>query len=593
MMMKQTTIPTTMIPSNKPMNIYNRLVLVCVLFLSTVSITEAASLRLSPSTGVYDAGATFTATIQVVTGGSPVNAAEGTLLFDPNELSVVSVNRNRSVFNLWIADPSFSNSAGTVSFSGGVPSGYTGSVGTVLSVTFRAKNAGSPRVSFKSGSVLANDGRGTNILTAMNGGAYTIGAVAANPEPERIIEYVAPANTPAAPKIISTTHSDQTLWYNNSTADLSWTVPVDVTAVRTLLDTSASTIPTKVYEEPIQSISLTDLEEGVSYFHLQFKNEDGWGAVTHYRIAVDTKPPTSLAITLAEDADMAAPDQILKVLVDGEDVAPSRYIVKIDTNEPFEYTDETASGTIALPPLEPGYHSVVIEAFDRAGNSTIGTYSFTIEAFDKPVFTEIPSEMSGDVIPIIRGLTRPYSTVELFFRRLGSEPNNYTITADEEGLFTFVPDGQLYSGVYELSALATDQYGAQSSISDVKRIAVQEPGYIRLGGQVVDAMSILVPLILMTLLLLFGIWYSIFVFRRFRGAVRTESNEALDILHREFSNLHSRLDEQELLLQKSRKTKKLTKAEIGMMVAMKEALNDSQTAVEKEIEDVTLLSKES
>lgn len=572
------------------MNLKTSILFIAFFVLAAAGTAEAASLRLTPSTGVYEAGATFTATVQVVTSGSPVNAAEGTLSFNPNELSVVSVNRNNSVFNLWIADPTFSNSAGTVSFSGGVPSGYSGAVGNVLSVTFRARNAGSPRVSFTSGSVLANDGRGTNILTSMNGGSYTVGAVSIAPEPERIIEYVAPANTPGAPVITSDTHADPDAWHNVTVAQLSWNVPTDITAVRTLLDESPSTIPTKVYEDPISTIKLEDLPEGESYFHLQFQNADGWGAVTHYRLAVDTVAPTDMVITQAPDMDPAAPEQTLQVSVAGEAEAPSSYVIKLDAQEPYEYIDETASGTITLPALEPGYHTVIVEAFDRAGNSVIGTYSFTIEAFDKPVFTDIPSEMSGNVIPVIRGLTRPYATVELFFKRLGSEPNNYQVTADETGVFTFVPEGELYSGVYELSAVATDQYGAKSTISDVKRIAVQEPGYIRLGGQLVDAMSIVIPLVLMTLLLLFGIWYSIFVFRRFRGAVQTESVEALDILHREFGALNNQLQEQAELLKKSRKTKKLTKAEDAMVTTFGEALSSSQAAVEKEIKDVTLLS---
>ena len=153
-----------------------------------ISVSQAASLQVSPATGVYQVGSTFTVQVRVQTNGESINASEGTLKFNPNELSVVSVSRTSSIFNLWVAEPTFSNTAGTVTFSGGVPTGYTGAVGNVLSVTFRVKNAGSPRVSFTDGSVLANDGRGTNVLTAMNGGSYTAQATGAAPEPERIVE---------------------------------------------------------------------------------------------------------------------------------------------------------------------------------------------------------------------------------------------------------------------------------------------------------------------------------------------------------------------------------------------------------------------
>ena len=123
----------------------------------------AASLSLSPATGVYTTGQTFTTRVIVNTNNASVNAADGTIKFSPNELSVVSVSKG-SVFNLWTAEPSFSNSAGTISFSGGTPSGYKGGAGTVLNVTFRTKGAGTSKVNFTNGSVLAADGLGTNVL---------------------------------------------------------------------------------------------------------------------------------------------------------------------------------------------------------------------------------------------------------------------------------------------------------------------------------------------------------------------------------------------------------------------------------------------
>jgi phage-related minor tail protein len=79
--------------------------------------------------------------------------------------------------------------------------------------------------------------------------------------------------------------------------------------------------------------------------------------------------------------------------------------------------------------------------------------------------------------------------------------------------------------------------------------------------------------------------------KRFKGVVRIESVEALDILHREFSNLQSELRNQETALQKSRKTNKLSKAEAQTIEVFDRALQNSQRAVEKEIEDVTRLTK--
>ncbi|MCA9358771.1 hypothetical protein KC926_01040 [Candidatus Kaiserbacteria bacterium] len=561
-----------------------------LLFLASYAFANAASLSLSPSTGVYSANGTFSVRVLVNTDGKSVNAAEGSLSFNPRELSVVSVNRNNSIFNLWVTEPTFSNSAGTINFSGGLPSGYSGQTGTIMNVTFRAAGAGTARVSFKNGSVLANDGKGTNILTAMNGGTYTIQAQSAAPEPE-IIEYVAPANTPAAPVITSTTHGDPKFWSKSKDAVLSWSLPAGVTAVRTLLDSNPTTIPTKVYDSPIKEISLTDLDEGVSYFHIQFKNADGWGKVAHYRLAVDSENPSKIDIKHSENSDLNNPVQVLSVQVTDKTSEVKVFKVKLDASEPFDYVDEKGSSTISLPALDPGYHSVIIEAFDEAGNSIVGTYSFTIEAFSKPAFTEYPSEINEEVIPVIKGLTRAGASVDVILKRVGGDPSVYTVIADETGEFIFIPEGKFFNGVYELSAQATDEFGAQSEVSNVIRIAVQQPGYLKIGSMIISVLSVVVPLVILLFALFIGTWYMFVYFRRFRKKVKIESTEALEILHREFSSLQGMLREQESLMQSSRKTKKLTKAESDMIEILDRALQNSQRAVEKEIEDVTELTK--
>lgn len=558
-------------------------------FFSTTFFASAATLSLSPSTGVYQSNTTFTARVVVNTQGQSINAADATIKFNPRELSVVSANRVGSIFNLWVTEPTFSNSDGTINFSGGLPSGYTGSSGNVMTVTFRAVGSGPAKVNFGNGSVLANDGKGTNVLTSMNGGNYTIQSASTAPVAE-VVEYVASANTPAAPNITSNTHSDPTGWSNKSTAKLSWELPAGVTSVRTLLDDSPSTIPTKVYDNPISSITLEDLDDGESYFHIQFRNDDGWGKVTHYRLAVDTERPTKLDIFQLSDVDFSNPIQSIQVKAEDETSAVSRFKIKIDSDEPYEFIDETASGTITLPSLEPGYHTVLIEAFDEAGNSIIGNYSFTILAFDKPTFTEYPSEINEEVIPVIKGATRPNSEVTILLQKIGNEPREYKVTSSGNGEFVFIPEGTFSEGVYELSAVSIDAYGAISEKSDVIKIAVQQPGFIRLGSLAVNILSVLIPLISLLLLGIFGMWYLLLYFARFRSKVQVESTEALDILHREFTNLQSTLRTQESNLQSSRKTKKLTIAESEMIETIDKALQTSQAAVEKEIVDVKKLS---
>jgi len=567
-----------------------KLFFLCSLFL-IASFVSAASLSLNPATGVYGSGQTFTVNVVVNTSGAAINAADGTIKFSPNELSVVSVTKG-SVFNLWTAEPTFSNTAGTISFSGGTPTGYTGASGAVLNITFRTKGSGPTKVNFSSGSVLAADGRGTNVLTTMGGGTYTISAATSEPKPEVIIEYVPPANTPAAPVVTSATHPNPQAWYAKKDAELSWTLPAGVTAIRTLLDGNAGSIPSRVYENPIASIKLTDLDEGVQYFHIQFQNADGWGRVTHYRLAVDTVAPANLQLSLPENADLSSPDQVVMVKVDEVTSLVKRYLVKLDTNEPFEYIDETGSSTIPLKGLAPGYHTVLIEAFDEAGNSTFGTISLTILAFDKPVFTEYPAEINEDVIPVIKGQTRPNAAVEVTVTRVGSTAGEassqqvYNIISGADGIFTVIPGGTFTLGVYELIAIATDEHGARSDPSDPIRIAVQKPGYLQFGALAVSFLSVFVPLVALLVIAVLGLWYLLAVFARMRRSVEREASEAVSVLGKEFATLQKELDAHKQALIESRKAKKLTRAEEHVISSLSASLAAARKRVEKEIEDV-------
>ncbi|KKQ78119.1 MAG: hypothetical protein A3A96_00510 [Candidatus Zambryskibacteria bacterium RIFCSPLOWO2_01_FULL_39_39] len=140
-----------------------------------LSATAQGILSLSPSTGSYRVGESFSVIVNLNTGGESVNASTGQINFDNSKLQVVSLGYSQSIFSLWTDNPSFSNPAGTINFSGGVPSpGFTGASGSILRITFKGKASGQAPVNFLSGSVLANDGQGTNIADGLKGALYAI-----------------------------------------------------------------------------------------------------------------------------------------------------------------------------------------------------------------------------------------------------------------------------------------------------------------------------------------------------------------------------------------------------------------------------------
>lgn len=123
-------------------------------------------------------GETKSFSLTVNSATQAMNASQGKLTFPTDKLQVMSVAKG-SLFKYWTDEPAYSNSNGTVTFGGGLPTpGFTGSGRAVITVTFRAKASGTATLSYTSGAILANDGTGTNILTGYGSATVRIGEAA-------------------------------------------------------------------------------------------------------------------------------------------------------------------------------------------------------------------------------------------------------------------------------------------------------------------------------------------------------------------------------------------------------------------------------
>jgi hypothetical protein len=180
----------------KNIKFYFSVILFLIALCSYPKLTYAASLSLSPSSTSVTAGNTVSVSIKVNTSGKYINNAEAVLQFPTDLLEVTSISKNSSIFSLWVGEPSFSNSSGTISFNGGIANpGFSGSSGSVASVTFKAKKTGSASISFTESAVRENDGLGTNILTSKTGSVIEIKAPQPTPAPEPVVEEEDDADT--------------------------------------------------------------------------------------------------------------------------------------------------------------------------------------------------------------------------------------------------------------------------------------------------------------------------------------------------------------------------------------------------------------
>ncbi|MDO8524600.1 MAG: cohesin domain-containing protein [bacterium] len=361
------------------------LVACCLLFIS--SCVQAASLSFSPSAGSYTVGNTFSVNVYVSSADQAMNAASGAVSFPADKLEVVSLSKVGSVFSLWVQEPSFSNTSGVANFEGVVLNpGFLGASGKIVTLNFKAKSSGSATISFASGSILANDGQGTNILTAMKSALFNIQPA----QPQASEPKSAPAlGVPQAPVIFSPTHPNQEKWYSNNKPKFAWQLPSNATAVRMLFDKYPSSPPVVLYSQPVFEKQLDEVVDGVWYFHCQFKNESGWGKVGHFRFQIDTQPPEAFSIVSEEGEKTENPQPA--ILFDTVDKLSGIDFFKLkinDGNLTIPAENKLKNNPYSLPLQSPGKKTIIVQAFDKAGNFFSTSTELEIVAPNQPVIAE-------------------------------------------------------------------------------------------------------------------------------------------------------------------------------------------------------------
>lgn len=502
--------------------------------LVAIARAQSASLYINPDDGSFEVGRTFSVSVYVSSAGSAINAASGVISFPPDKLRVTSVSKSGSIFNLWVQEPSFSNTDGTVNFEGIVFNpGFAGSAGKIITINFRAVGAGSAPVGFAAGSVLANDGRGTNVLASLGNANYflTTGATQAPVSAEEP-ETAGPGNTPGAPKISSPTHPDPEKWYSVSSAKFTWPVGQGVTASRLLFGRLPKSSPSITYTPAIDSKEIPNLENGVWYFHAQLKNAAGWGGISHFRFQIDTELPDRFEIQEIKRTDLTEPK--VKFIFNAHDAVSGidHYEIQIDDGEFSSWKDD-GNHTYETPVLGPGNHILTAKATDRAGNYLMQSKEFTVQPLEAPVITEYPPRVkSGETLAVKGRSSYPNSQVNVWLEREEDSPIQYTITSDGEGRFILETRDKLKAGQYKVWAEVVDSRGAKSNPSEKVDIAVEGISLfpqlkidfskiIKAGSELAKALAVLVQLIALIVLLLIILryaWQNLILPKRPRGS---------------------------------------------------------------------------
>jgi len=366
------------------------------------SVVEAgsASLYLSPASGSFLVGSTFSVSVFVNTEGNEINAVWAELKFPPEILQVTSPTAGTSFIAEWIVPPNYSNERGIISFRGGVPGGITTSAGLISSITFRAVASGMAKVEFREGSkILLHDGKGTDILTTTINGEYHI--------------LIPP---PEGPVVFSPTHPNPNVWYSASTPSFSWEREEGVTDFSWSFDQNPSGRPDSISEGTKTQVSFSDVSDGIWYFHLRQKKEEVWGKTSHSQVRIDTSPPNEFTPKVETYTRLIDYQTMVYFETTDNFSGISHYevsLIDLSAAEPSRsfFTEEMSP--YQVPFRKAGKYNVIIKAVDRAGNTREAEARFRM-------ITPLISHIEGRGLQI-RGILFPWWLIWILgFLLLGS-----------------------------------------------------------------------------------------------------------------------------------------------------------------------------
>lgn len=552
--------------------------LLVVLVLLIPSQLFAASLFFEPSGGKYTVGQNFSVNVVVGSSDQPMNAAQGVITFPGDKLQVTSISKGGSIFSLWVQEPSFSNAIGSINFEGVVLNpGYIGARGKILTINFRAKEAGSASVKITNGQVLANDGRGSDILKTLGSATYTISSGVAAP-PEDITPELETALE--APVIVSDTHPKEDQWYSDKNVNVSWEIPGQkgIDAIRLLADLNPVSTPSVVYVPPIQSKELVSLDDGVWYFHAGFRDTQGWGRSAHFKIQIDTTPP-SFDIRQIHNDDKTDPQPRFAFETVDETSGISHYEIIIDDHDQIRWEDD-GSHVYMTQVLGPGKHTMKVRAVDRAGNATEDTVVFVVDPLLTPEITDWSEEANiGDQL-FVKGISKyPDGRIIMYVKDPDGEVSTYAIQLNGKGNFMVESDDITKRGTYKLWIEATDERGARSMPSKELPSDVDGLSLILMG------VLFLIALIIIALLIYRWILFVMKVQEK-EERLRKEVLDVEKALQRVFDILEQDIEEKIVGIKKPGTKKKLGRVKEKLLKDISKNLNEAEAFVKKEIVDV-------
>lgn len=292
------------------------------------------------------------------------------------------------------------------------------------------------------------------------------------------------------PNIYSPSHPYQDKWYSNNLVNLRWTNDPLALGYAMVFDKLPESAPATSYYSLIDSqITYRDVPNGIWYFHLKVRYEDGWSKTYSYTVRVDTVSP-KLQITNAEGPSKAT------IAATGADQSSMIRIFFVGTDtdsgiDHYEYRFDEGQWQAALNPVlidqNESSKIVSIRAIDKAGNVSeegisLKTLEITGDTRDYVIFAPhanlitpvisqlITHQISQNFLPshvlIFTGTADPLALVNLYIAG-----NNDTVVGSAEvnsvGKFKITVDTFIPSGDYQFVARSYKDDGVSAPSNPV------------------------------------------------------------------------------------------------------------------------------
>jgi hypothetical protein len=348
---------------------------VVAFFAGSANHASAAQLLLSPSSGTFLVGSTFDVGVFVDTEGKSANVVEATILFPPDILQLVSPTISQSVFSVWTAQPVFDNQKGIIKLSGGIPGGINVSRGLITNLTFRVKQVtDSAIVRFSdASSVLANDGKGTSILSNAQSAVY---------------KFILPP--PAGPIVTSETHPDQSKWYAAKDLILKWASLSQIEQFSYILSRNPTDVPDDIPDGSKSNITYKNVSDGKNYFHIKSLRDGVWGGTTHFAVNIDSEIPASFSVDVSPSDYTSSKFQLISFETTDTLSGMDHYEMRVINLTSTDPSSPSGGDTFFVESTSPkslslglGKYDLIVRAYNKVGNYREVTKRLSVV---KPIF---------------------------------------------------------------------------------------------------------------------------------------------------------------------------------------------------------------